>query len=361
MQAHDEPPRSARAQGRDDILYYIGSRGPGNRVFMQDLEVIIGNLGSEEYLASCLRSLYAEDAPGFTYSVAIAFNGFDTHDNTVMQDIADAFPQARLVYRRNKLGYTGTYNLLMRSSAARYILLLDEDTIVPKGALPAIVAFMDAHPDVGIAGSRTLNPDGSLQKSFALMFDLRSEFLHALHLSTFWPDHLYKDLSDWRTVDWLNGSFMLVRRSTVEQVGMLDDYFYTFGCEADWCLRIARAGWKVAFVPDVVITHIGGEHSINTAVKSYDALMRSHINRYFFFRKHYSPLQQALLRPIMTMGACLRLLKFLSVYALAASRRAEAGPKIRAFARIAMLGLTRRPWRLTAKLQRQNELASAAT
>lgn len=328
---------------------------------MQDLEVTIGNLGSDKYLASCLRSLYAEDAPGFTYSVAIAFNGFDRDNSTVMQDTAKAFPQARLLYRRNKLGYTGTYNLLMRTSTARYILLLDEDTIVPKGTLAAIVAFMDAHPDVGIAGSKTVNPDGSLQKSFAVMFDLRSEFLNALHLSTFWPDHLYKDLSEWRTVDWLNGSFMLVRKSTIEQVGLLDDYFYTFGCEADWCLRIARAGWKVAFVPEVVITHVGGEHSINSAVKSYDALMRSHINRYFFFRKHYSPLQQTLLRPVMTLGACLRLFKFLVLYALMASRRAEAAPKINAFARIAVLGLTRQPWRLTAKLQRQNELAGAST
>lgn len=325
---------------------------------MRDVAVTIGNLGSEVYLEPCLRSIYAEDAPGFTYSVLIAFNGFD--DGGLMRRIARSFPQASLLYRRNKLGYTGTYNLLMQASTARYVLILDEDTVVPKGTVPAMVAFMDAHPEVGIAGGTTLNPDGSFQKSYGVMFDLGSELLNALHLSTFWPEHLYRNLTHWRTVDWLNGSFMLVRQTTVDEVGLLDEYFYTFGCEADWCLRIARAGWKVAFVPEVAITHVGGDHSINTTVKSYDAVVRSHINRYFFFRKHYSPLAQGLLRPIMTLGACLRLLKFLALYSVVPSRRAEAAPKIRAFAKIALLGFAREPWRLTPELRRQNELAGDA-
>ena len=325
---------------------------------MQDVAVTIGNLGSERYLEPCLRSIYAEDAPGFTYSVLIAFNGFD--DSNLMHRIRDSFPQASLLYRRNKLGYTGTYNLLMRASTARYMLILDEDTVVPKGTLPAMVAFMDAHPDVGIAGGRTLNPDGTFQKSYGVMFDLRSELLNSLNLSTFWPEHLYRDLTTWRTVDWLNGSFMLVRQTTVAEVGMLDEYLYTFSCEADWCLRITRAGWKVAFVPDVAITHVGGDHSINTTVKSYDALVRSHINRYFFFRKHYGTLAQGLLRPIMTLGACLRLLKFVALYCLVPSRRPEAGPKIRGYATIALLGFARHPWKLTPELRRQNELAREA-
>jgi GT2 family glycosyltransferase len=322
---------------------------------MQDVAVTIGNLGSERYLEPCLRSIYAEDAPGFTYSVLIAFNGFD--DSHLLHRIRDSFPEASLHYRRNKLGYTGTYNLLMRANTARYILILDEDTVLPKGTLPAMVAFMDAHPEVGIAGARTLNPDGSFQKSYGVMFDVRSELLNALSVSTFWPDHLYRDMSDWRTVDWLNGSFMLVRQTTVEQVGMLDEYFYTFSCEADWCLRISRAGWKVAFVPEVSFTHVGGDHSINTTVKSYDALVRSHINRYFFFHKHHGALAQGLLRPIMTVGAILRLIKFLALYCMAPSRRPEAGPKIRAYARIALLGFARQPWKLTPELRRQNELA----
>ena len=207
---------------------------------MQDVAVTIGNLGSERHLEPCLRAIYAEDAPGFTYSVLIAFNGFD--DSNLMNRIRDSFPQAGLLYRRNKLGYTGTYNLLMRASSARYMLILDEDTVVPKGTLPAMVAFMDANPDVGIAGARTLNPDGSFQKSYGVMFDLRSELLHSLNLSTFWPEHLYRDLTQWRTVDWLNGSFLFVRQTTVAEVGMLDEYFYTFSCEPDWYLRIARAG-----------------------------------------------------------------------------------------------------------------------
>ena len=324
---------------------------------MYDLAVTIGNLGSERYLGDCLRSLRDEDAADFSCSVHLAFNGFD--DTGFVGRIAAEFPEARWFYRRGKLGYTGTYNRLLAETDARYVLLLDDDTLVPRGTLPAMVTFMDAHPEVGIAGCRTRNPDGTLQRSFGRMLTLRAELLNALHLSTFWPDHLYRDLESWREVDWLNGSFMLVRRTTLEVVGGLDDYYYTFCCEPDWCLRITRAGWKVAFVPDVAITHVGGDHSINTAVKSFDALMRAHINHYYFFRKHYGVLDQLLLRPVLSVGAVLRLIKFLALLLLVPKRRAEAAPKVRAYWRIALLGLMPRPWRLTPTLARQNAIAKA--
>ena len=324
---------------------------------MFDLAVTIGNLGGERYLGDCLRSLRDEDAADFSYCVHLAFNGFE--DTGFVGRVATEFPEMRWFYRRSKLGYTGTYNRLLGETDARYVLLLDDDTLVPKGTLPAMVAFMDAHPEVGIAGCRTLNPDGSLQRTFGRMLTLRSELLNALHLSSFWPDHLYRDLDGWREVDWLNGSFMLVRRTTLETVGGLDDYYYTFCCEPDWCLRIARAGWKVAFVPDVAIMHVGGDHSINTAVKSFDALMRAHINHYYFFRKHHGALAQLLLRPVLSIGAVLRLLKFLPLLLFAPDRRAEAGPKVRAYACIALLGLKLRPWRLTPALARQNAVGKA--
>ena len=324
---------------------------------MYDLAVTIGNLGGDRHLAHCLRSLRDEDAAGFSYSVHLGFNGFE--DSGFIARITDEFPAARWFHRRGKLGYTATYNRLMRETDARYVLLLDDDTLVPKGTLPAMIAFMDAHPQVGIAGCRTLNPDGSLQRSFGRMLTLKAELLHAFHLSTYWPDYLYRDLDTWREVDWLNGSFMLVRRVTLEAVGGLDEYYYTFCCEPDWCLRIARAGWQVAFVPDVAITHIGGDHSINATVKSFDALMRAHINHYYFFRKNYGLLAQILLRPVLSTGALLRLLKFLPLMLFAPARRAEAGPKLRAYVRIILLGLAPRPWRQTPALARQNAVSAA--
>ncbi len=324
---------------------------------MHDLAILIGNLGSDRYLADCLRSLKQEDAADFSWCLHLAFNGFE--DTGFVARIAAEFPEARAFYRRSKLGYTGTYNRLLAEADARYMLLLDDDTLVPKGTLPAMVAFMDAHPEVGIAGCRTLNPDGSLQRTFGRMLTLHAELFNAVHLSTFWPDHLYRDLEHWREVDWLNGSFMLVRRETLQAVGHLDEYYYTFCCEPDWCLRIARAGWKVAFVPDVAITHVGGDHSINGVVKSDDALMRAHINHYYFFRKHYGLVAQILLRPILSIGASLRLIKFIPLLLFAPGRRAEAAPKVRAYVRIALLGLMPRPWRLTTVLSRQNAVAKA--
>jgi GT2 family glycosyltransferase len=135
---------------------------------------------------------------------------------------------------------------------------------------------------------------------------------------------------------------------------MLDEYFYTFQCEADWCLRIHRAGWRVAYVPDVEVVHIGGAHSVTSRVKSYRNLLRSHINRYYFFRKHYGRVAAAWFRLIMSTGATLRLLTYAVVWLVSADRRAEAGPKCAAYWKIMLLGFAVHPEDLPDDLRREN-------
>lgn len=100
----------------------------------------------------------------------------------------------------------------------------------------------------------------------------------------------------------------MVRAETIEKIGVFDEYYYTFQSEADWCLRIRQAGWKVAYVPAFKITHVGGTHSVVTKVKSFKGLMRGHINRYYFIRKHYGRAALHVFRFIMSAGAMLRLL-----------------------------------------------------
>lgn len=325
---------------------------------MQDLAVNIGIPGNEQYLEPCLRIVYAEDAPGFGYCVLIAFNIFD--DDGLMRHIAETFPRAQLMYCRNKLGYSGTYNRLLQTSNARYVVILDDDTVVPDGTLPAMVAFMDAHPEVGVAGCKTLNPDGFFQWSFSVMVNLRTQLRNAFRFACFRPEQIYRNIDGRKTVSWLNGSFVLVLTETLASVGGLDDYNYSFLCEADWCLRIARAGWKVAFVPDVAIALIGGLHSVNSQAMSCDTLIHSHLNRYYFFHKHHGALQLAL-RPITTLGATLRRVKFSALHISSPTRRLQARYAIRAYATVIAPGFARYPRRLPTKLQRQNKLARAAS
>lgn len=319
---------------------------------MDDLRISIGNLGNYGLLERCLRSIYAEDEPGFRFTVSVVYNapaGCDT-DRLIERD----FPQVGLIRRAGPLGYCATHNLVLSDADSRYVLVLDDDTILPKGTLPRIVAFMDEHPDVGIAGCKTLNADGSFQKTFGLVPSLRSELVNAFRPDSFWPDRLYEKLSSVREVEWLNGHFMLVRREALQLVGGLDEHYYTYVCEPDWCFRIHKAGFKVVYLPDVEITHVGGEHSRNNKMTATNRLnlVRYHVNRFYFFRKHYGAFPTLLLRPIMFAGSLARAVRYSGLYLLKPELREMALAKVKMHGDVMRLSLSPCPYVLPARLRK---------
>ena len=315
----------------------------------EDLTVLIANLGGVDRLRACLRSLYETCGHVTSISVVIGFNfaGGDEAPDA----IAAEFPHALLLRAPLKLGYCHAYNELLKRSTGRYSLLLDDDTVLPSGTIDHMVQFMDANPGIGISGCRTVNPDGSYQKTTARMYSLGTEAINAIRPAAFWRDGIGPNTSGWYPAGWLNGHFLLVRAQVIKDVGVLDEAFYTFQCEADWCLRIRRAGWQVAYVADAEIMHVGGDHSVATKVKSERNLLRSHINRYYFIRKHYGSASLHLFRPIMSVGAALRLLTYVSVGLAIPGRRPEAVPKIRAYWQIMLRGVARNPDRPPASLR----------
>jgi hypothetical protein len=320
---------------------------------MNDLTISIGNLGNYRLLEGCLRSIFADDAPGFRFGVTIVYNAPAGVDETYRRIERD-FPQVRLIRRPGPLGYCATHNIVLNDGDSRYVLVLDDDTILPKGTLPRIVAFMDQHPDVGIAGCKTLNVDGGFQKTFGLIPSLRSELINAFRPDSFWPDRLYEDVSSVREVQWLNGSFMLVRREALRLVGGLDEHYYTYVCEPDWCFRIHKAGFKVVYVPDVEIIHVGGEHSINNKMKATNRLnlVRYHVNRFYFFRKHYGVIPTLLLRPIMVVGSVSRAALYSGLYLLKPELRDVAWAKLRTCGDVVRLCLSPRPYVLPTRLRK---------
>ena len=314
----------------------------------EDLTVLIGNLGQLERLRPCLKSLF-DTASETSLRVIVGFNFQGESDNP--RALACDFRQVELLRAHVKLGYCRAYNQLMARSTGRYALLLDDDTVLRTGTIDGMVRFMDAHPDVGIAGCRTVNPDGSYQKTTALMYSMGTEITNVLRPAAFWQDGIDESVIAWKSAGWLNGHFLMVRAQVIKEVGVLDEYFYTFQTEADWCLRIRRAGWKVAYVPDFEVMHIGGAHSAVSNVKSFRNLIRSHINRYYFIRKHYGNGAVHMFRPIMSVGAMLRLLNYGAVWLFSPDRRPEAGPKVRAYWNIMLLGAAAHPEELPDDLR----------
>ena len=324
----------------------------------RDLNILIGNLGKIDNLRACLRSLYETTGMNVSFKVFVGFN-FSGESDAPLK-LQGEFPDVEVLRAQGKLGYCRHINsLLERARDARYVLFLDDDTLLRPGAIETMVRFMDEHAEVGVAGCRTVNPDGSYQKSTALMFDVRTELLNAVRPAAFWSDGIDETVREWRSVAWLNGHFLMARVAAIETVGPLDENYYSFQCEADWCLRMRRAGWDIAYVPQAEVMHIGGQHSIMTKVKSYENLMRSNINRYYFFRKHYGPLEFLGLRLALGLGFVLRLSRYAATWALDRRRRSEAGPKVKAYFHLMLRAIGARPERLPAKLRKENEFTAS--
>ena len=310
-----------------------------------DVTISIGSLGRYDRLERCLRSIFEDDNGTPSIEVRVVYNG--RGGDGVCEKIESDFPRVRLIRRKNPLGFCAVHNLALSEATTRYVLVLDDDTVVAKGTCRAMVAFMDAHPRAGLAGCKTLNTDGSFQPTYGLDPSLRTEFKNIFKASSFMPQHLYRDVDSVREVNWLHGSFMFVRSETVREVGGFDERYYTYGCEADWCYRIRKAGWVVVYVPLAEIVHVGGEHSINTShttAKKYSYIVRSYANRFYFFYKHYGRFSLFALRPIMALQSAARVAYFSALYVLQPERRPVAATRILAFLRILALSFSRKPY-----------------
>ena len=267
--------------------------------------------------------------------------------------VAREFPEVEQLRAPVQLGYCRAYNQLMARGTGRYFLLIDDDTVLGVRSIEGMVRFMDEHPDVGIAGCRTTNRDGSLPKEHGQDVHAGNGIRQCLSAESLLERRHRRDrqvLEAGRLAERpLSHRARCCFRS---RSAVSDEFYYTIQSEPDWCLRIWQAGWEVAYVPEVEVMHIGGEHSVATTVKSRANIIRVHVNRYYFIRKHYGAASMHLLRVIMSTAAMLRLLKYIVLWLVSARHRPEAGPKIAAYWQVVLMGAARHPDRLPDDLER---------
>jgi N-acetylglucosaminyl-diphospho-decaprenol L-rhamnosyltransferase len=256
---------------------------------MIDLSVVIVNWNVCDLLRRCLHSILDpavvdHDIPGvWRYPdlvqllvpqrmVCIRFevlvvDSASSDDSVEM--VRREFPNVRLYPGDTNLGYTGGNNWGMRESRGRYVLVLNPDTEVLGDALQTMVAYMDAHPQVGVVGPQLLWPDGSVQSSRRRFPTLCTAFVESTLLQKWFPRHpalrryYALDLADDAVseVDWVQGACLMVRREVIEQVGLLDDAYFMYSEELDWQRRISAAGWKVVYLPTAQVVHHEGKSS----------------------------------------------------------------------------------------------------
>jgi len=273
------------------------------------LTVIIVSWNVRDLLMACLRSLRADlERAGLTADIWVVDNG--STDGTP-EAVARDFPAVRLIARRDNPGFAAANNQALRAaldaSPPRYFWLLNPDTEVLPGATAALIAAMETHPRVGVAGARLLYPDGTLQHSafrfpglVQLAFDLfpLPPRLYETRLNGRYPRRLYNgDVPFF--VDHPLGAAMMVRRETVEQVGLLDEEYRIYCEEIDWCWRMRRAGWRALCVPTARVVHHAGRSTGQVPVPSFVHLWTSRARLY---ARHHGPVTRHLARILVRVG-----------------------------------------------------------
>ncbi len=255
------------------------------------LSVIIVNWNAKEFLERCLKSVFASEFKG-DFEVIVVDN--NSSDNSVAF-VRENYPCARVLANRENTGFARANNQAIRESRGDYILLLNPDTEIRKETLQVMVDFMDRRPECGMAGCRVLNPDGTLQlacrrniptlaDAFFKLIGISRLFPRSARFSRYNLTFLSPDVMT--RVDAVSGAFLMARRETVEKIGLLDERFFMYGEDLDWCWRSRQAGYVNYYVPDTAIVHYHGQSSkkrpFRTAYYFYQAM-------YLFYCKHSAP------------------------------------------------------------------------
>ena len=254
---------------------------------MIGLSIIIVNWNTKDHLLRCLQSAFRYQKD-LSWEVIIVDNGSEDGSS---QAIKELFPMVHLISNPVNLGFAKAANQGMKDASGRYLLLLNPDTELKEGSLERLVAFMEKHSDAGIAGGQLLNSDGSRQNSIANFPSLATELLNKSLLRRLYPAKFPGKERNYPRpleVDSVIGACMIVRGEALEQVGPLDEDYFLFLEETDWCYRMRKAGWKVYYVPEAQITHFQGKGVQN---RKKEAKLEYYRSRYQFFRKNRGRLQ----------------------------------------------------------------------
>lgn len=230
-----------------------------------DLSVSVVSYRTPDLLRRCLCAI--EPArQSLQLEVIVVDNA--SHDGTV-QMIASEFPWVCLIQNQHNAGFAAAHNQALRQALGRYWLILNSDAVVDPAALHTLVAFMDANPQVAVAGPKLRYPSGEVQSSRRRFPTNATLFLESTQLQRFRPRHAalrryyVEDRSDDdpQDVDWLSGACLCVRSRAAAQVGLFDERFFMYSEELDWCRRFRAAGWRVSYVPTAEVLHVEGGSS----------------------------------------------------------------------------------------------------
>ncbi len=273
---------------------------------MVDVSIIIVSWNARNYLEKCLNMIRISST--YRLEVIVVDNASSDGSPEMVQE---KFPSILLIRNQENLGFAKANNIGLTHAEGRYLCLVNSDVEMLDSCLEKMIQFMDRHPDIGLAGPRILNPDGSLQPScrfFPTVWNnlCQTFWLHRLFsrsaffsepFMTFWGHDSVRD------VDVLRGCFWMARREAWQAVGGLDESFYIYGEDIDWCRRFHLQGWRVVFYPEAQAIHYGGASSANAPLRFCLEMQRADLH---YWRKYHGWRGEMVYRLILLLRHGLR-------------------------------------------------------
>jgi len=255
-----------------------------------DLTAIVVSYNTRELTLDCLRSVIQAQC-NLSIEIIVVDNNSD--DGTAFA-IKKDFPEVILILNKENRGFAAANNQGLMNSHGRYVLLLNSDTIIRSDTLTVMHSFMENNYNVGVVGCKVLLPNGELDRACRRSFPaLLNSICHIFGLDKIWPKNryissynlLYKDENDTYEVDCIVGAFMFVRNEVVLSVGLLDEQFFMYGEDVDWCYRIKKQKWEIWYCPKTSIIHLKGgsrrRRNLATILNFYDSMA-------LYYKKHFS-------------------------------------------------------------------------
>lgn len=285
-----------------------------------DVSIIIVNWNTKELLINCINSVYLT-TKNLSLEIWVVDNG--SSDDSV-KTIRDLFPTVNIIENQDNLGFARACNQAFRQIKGGYAVLLNTDTILCDRAIETIVNFMNENARIGICGGQLLNDDGSKQNSIANIPTLATELFNKSLLRRLFPQKYLgkeQDIKNPIEVESVIGAFMAGRKEAIDETGLMDESYFFFFEETDWCMRMKRRGWSVFHHPGAKVYHLQGQSAKKVHIRARIEYWRS---RYIFFQKHYGITTSIILKTGLMLKLFLNLASnlFLSIVTAFTNKKA---------------------------------------
>ncbi|HRK61223.1 MAG TPA: glycosyltransferase family 2 protein [Candidatus Omnitrophota bacterium] len=269
----------------------------GNKI---TLTILIVNFKTTKLTLACIQSIY-DFQPQCSFEIVLVDNG---SNDGIGEKVAEQFPAVRFIETGDNVGFSRANNLGIHNSRGEFVVLLNSDVKLIESVWDAMVEFMRQQPELGVIGCREVDGDGNFQLSCGHFPNFINEIIRKImHYRLSINDHKIRDYLDEKysnlgLVDWVSGSCMMIRRKALMDAGLLDEQFFMYFEDIDFCCRVQNKGWGIRYFPAVTICHYGGRSAKHNLLHVLVEYRRSQA---YFTRKYYGRFGSVLIRIFLAL------------------------------------------------------------